>query len=73
MVQYRSGVDAVLEDFHTEEDRFLDAGSDRATSAPTGRCSVGRWRQGKCVWWGNFRTRGEALEAAGLSQQDVHA
>ena len=35
--------------------------------------SVARWRQGKCVWWGNFRTRAEALEAAGLSEQDAHA
>ena len=31
-------------------------------------CSVARWREGKCVWWGNFRTRGEALEAVGLSE-----
>jgi ketosteroid isomerase-like protein len=31
-------------------------------------CSVARWRGGKCVWWGNFRTRGEALEAVGLSE-----
>jgi uncharacterized protein len=33
-------------------------------------CSVGRWRRGKCVWWGNFRTRGEALEAVGLVAAD---
>ena len=26
-----------------------------------------RIRQGKCVWWGNYPTEAEALEAAGLS------
>ena len=30
--------------------------------------SVARWQRGKCVWWGNFRTRAEALEAAGLAE-----
>ena len=25
-----------------------------------------RWRQGKCVRWGAYRTEGDALEAAGL-------
>jgi ketosteroid isomerase-like protein len=32
---------------------------------------VARWRRGKCVWWGSFGTRVEALEAAGLSEQDA--
>ncbi len=32
-----------------------------------------RWRQGKCVWLRTFSTREEALEAAGLSEQDAHA
>jgi ketosteroid isomerase-like protein len=36
-------------------------------------CSAARWRRGKCVWWGNFDTRAEALEAVGLSEQDAHA
>jgi ketosteroid isomerase-like protein len=36
-------------------------------------CSVGRWRDGKCLWWGNFRSRVEALKAVGLSEQDAHA
>jgi ketosteroid isomerase-like protein len=27
-----------------------------------------RWRDGKCVWWRNFSTEAEALEAAGLSE-----
>src|SRR4029079_12650593 len=30
-------------------------------------CAVGRWRRGKCVWWGNYETRAEALEAVGVS------
>jgi ketosteroid isomerase-like protein len=29
MVRYRDAVDDVLADFHTEDDRFLDAGGDR--------------------------------------------
>jgi ketosteroid isomerase-like protein len=32
---------------------------------------VARWRRGKCVWWRNFDTRAEALEAVGRSEQDV--
>jgi SnoaL-like domain len=34
---------------------------------------VARWRREKCVWLRNFDTRDEALEAVGLSEQDVHA
>jgi ketosteroid isomerase-like protein len=34
---------------------------------------VARWRGGKCVWMGSFDTRAEALEAVGLSKQDVAA
>jgi hypothetical protein len=26
----------------------------------------GRWRAGKCVWWGSFATKAEALEALGV-------
>jgi ketosteroid isomerase-like protein len=29
---------------------------------------VGRWRRGKCVWWGTFASEAEALEAAGLRE-----
>jgi ketosteroid isomerase-like protein len=29
MVQYREDIDATLEEFHSEDDRFLDAGGDR--------------------------------------------
>jgi ketosteroid isomerase-like protein len=35
--------------------------------------NAARWRRGKCVWWGNFATHAAALEAVGLSEQDVHA
>ena len=34
---------------------------------------VSRWRGGKCFWWRTFSERAEALEAAGLSEQDAHA
>ena len=32
-----------------------------------------RWRRGKCIWWRNFGSQDEALEAVGLSEQDAHA
>jgi hypothetical protein len=32
-----------------------------------------RWRRGKCVWWCDFYTEQEALEAVGLSEQDAQA
>jgi len=34
---------------------------------------VVRWRRDKAVWLGHFGTRAEALEAAGLAEQDAHA
>ena len=34
---------------------------------------TGRWQRGKCIWWSSFRTRAEALEAVGLSEQDAQA
>jgi ketosteroid isomerase-like protein len=30
------------------------------------------WRDNKCVWWCAFDSEAEALEAAGLSEQDAH-
>ena len=30
-------------------------------------------RDRKAVWWGFFRTKADALEAVGLSEQDAHA
>ena len=32
---------------------------------------LGRWRSGKCVFWQVFTSREEALEAAGLWEQDA--
>jgi len=32
-----------------------------------------RVRDGRAAWWEIFRTEAEALEAAGLSEQDAHA
>jgi hypothetical protein len=29
---------------------------------------VGRWRDGKCLWWRNYSTEAEALEAIGLRE-----
>jgi hypothetical protein len=34
---------------------------------------VARWRDKKTFWWKVYDTRAEALEAAGLSEQDAHA
>jgi ketosteroid isomerase-like protein len=31
-----------------------------------------RWRRGRCIWWRTCETRAEALEAAGLCEQDAH-
>jgi hypothetical protein len=28
---------------------------------------VSRWRQGRCIWWGSFRSESDALEAMGVS------
>jgi ketosteroid isomerase-like protein len=30
--------------------------------------SATEWRAGKCVWWGNYGTEAEALEAVGLRE-----
>jgi ketosteroid isomerase-like protein len=51
--------------------RAHGAGSDTPTEESI--WNVTRWRREKCVWWRNFPTRDEALEAVGLSQQDVHS
>ena len=47
------------------------AGSDTPTEEAFWQ--VVRWRRGRCFWWAHFDTRAEAVEAAGLSEQDAHA
>jgi ketosteroid isomerase-like protein len=41
-------------------------GSGSATPMDEAIWQVIRWRRGKSIWWSNFRTRPEALEAVGL-------
>ena len=50
-------------------------GHGAGSAAPTDQAFwlVIRWRRGKCIWWRTFDTRADALEAAGLSEQDAHA
>jgi len=60
-------------------DRTFASGRIRGQGAGSG-ASIERamwlaneWRDGKCVWWCAFGSEAEALEAAGLSEQDAHA
>jgi ketosteroid isomerase-like protein len=83
MQQYRDDVDAVLGDFHTEEDRFLDAGGDRVlhlyrvlgrgagSGVPVSRHNAILWqlRNGKLFRGQGYLEQREALEAAGLSEK----
>jgi ketosteroid isomerase-like protein len=34
--------------------------------------SAAEWRDGKCVWWGNYGTGAEALEAVALREELRH-
>ena len=51
------------------------SGHGAGSTAPTDQAiwMMARLRRGRCVWWGSFNTRAEALEAVGLSEQDAHA
>ena len=51
--------------------RGQGAGSDNPTEQAV--WNVTRWRRGKSIWWRNFTTQEEALEAVGLSEQDAPA
>jgi ketosteroid isomerase-like protein len=87
MLRYRSDVDAVLEDFRTEEDRFLDVGGNRVlhlyrvlgrgagSGVPVSRHNAILWqvRNGKLLRGQAYLEQREALEAVGLSEQDAHA
>jgi ketosteroid isomerase-like protein len=82
MEQYRDDVDAVIDDFHTEEDRFLDAGRDRVlhlyrvvgrgagSGVPVSRHNAILWelRNGKLLKGQVYLDQREALEAVGLSE-----
>ena len=54
---------------------FHARGHGAGSAAPTDNAAwiMVRWRRGKAVWWRTFDARAEALEAAGLSEQDAHA
>jgi ketosteroid isomerase-like protein len=82
LVQYREDVDAALEEFHTEDDRFLDAGGDRVvhlyrivgrgagSGVPVSRPVAALWhlRDGKLLKGQVYLDQQEALEAAGLRE-----
>jgi ketosteroid isomerase-like protein len=46
--------------------RGRGAGSDTPLDEPL--WSAAEWRDGKCVWWGNYGTEREALEAVALRE-----
>jgi ketosteroid isomerase-like protein len=82
MVQYREDLDATLEEFHSEDDRFLDAGEDRVvylyrivgrgagSGVPVSRENAILWqlRNGKLLKGVVYLDQREALEAAGLQE-----
>jgi ketosteroid isomerase-like protein len=82
LVRYRADVDAILEEFHTEEDRFVDAGEDRVvhlyrivgrgagSGVPVDRevAAVHQLRNGKVVKAVAYLDQRQALEAAGLGR-----
>src|SRR5262245_61382849 len=87
ILQYRSDVDAVMADFHTEEDRFLDVDNDHVlhlyrvlgrgagSGVPVSRHNAILWelRDGRLLKGQGYLSHREALEAVGLSEQDVQA
>jgi ketosteroid isomerase-like protein len=54
---------------------FHARGHGAGSAAPTDDAAwiTIRWRRGKAVWWRTFNLRSEALQAAGLSEQDARA
>ena len=48
--------------------RFRGRGAGSDTPFETLLWNVAEWRREKCVWWGNYRTEAEALEAARLRE-----
>jgi ketosteroid isomerase-like protein len=82
LMRYREDVTAVMEEFHIEHDRFLDAGRDRVlhlyrlvgrgagSGVPVSREVAALWmlRDGKLLSGEIYLNRREALDAAGLSE-----
>jgi ketosteroid isomerase-like protein len=82
LVHYREDIDAVMQEFHVEGDRFLDAGGDRVvhlyrivgrgagSGVPVSRdvAALSHLRAGKIVKGRIYLDQRQALEAAGLSE-----
>jgi ketosteroid isomerase-like protein len=82
MVRWREDVAAVIEDFHFEDSRFLDAGRDRVvvlyrivgrgagSGVPVSREVGALWRlrSGKVLKGEVYLDQHEALEAVGLRE-----
>ena len=86
--QYRRKIAEVLDDYRMVPERFIDAGDDRVLvfSREGGRgkgsgaevfthltAHIWTLKDGKAVRMQSIWERAEALEAAGLSEQDAHA
>ena len=48
--------------------RFRGHGAGSETPFEMTLWNAAEWREGKVVWWGNYRTEAEALEAVGLRE-----
>jgi ketosteroid isomerase-like protein len=53
--------------------RYTIAATVEGVEVPQEQWMAWRVRDGRLIWWATFRTEAEALEAAGLSEQDVQA
>ena len=82
LMRYQQDVDATLEDFRTEEDRFLDAGGDRVvhlyrvggrgagSGVPVNRkiAAIYQLRNGRVLKGETYLDQRQALEAVGLRE-----
>jgi hypothetical protein len=53
--------------------RIRGQGAGSGASIERAMWAIVEWRNKKTVWWRVFESEAEALEAAGLSEQDAHA
>jgi hypothetical protein len=53
--------------------RIRGQGAGSGAGVERGMWVVARWRDNRAVWWSSFDSEREALEAAGLPEQDAHA